>query len=92
VTFLGHRSTEQVNELMGSLPALRLWRAEDFGIAAVEAMAAGARFIALGTGRTARQRSLPGQRRQQRPGTVVLAKQTRHGLVEALSFFEEGQL
>ncbi|APD47398.1 glycosyltransferase [Synechococcus sp. CS-602] len=91
VTFLGHRSTEQVNELMGRCRAYVYGGLEDFGIAAVEAMAAGAPVIALGQGGLLDSvRCLASGASQ--PTGLLFGQQTSTALVEALSFFEEGQL
>ncbi|NQV10434.1 MAG: glycosyltransferase [Cyanobacteria bacterium] len=91
VTFLGHRSAEQVNELMGRCRAYVYGGLEDFGIAAVEAMAAGAPVIALGQGGLLDSvRCLASGAEQ--PTGLLFGQQTSKALVEALSFFEEGQL
>ena len=50
VSFLGSRSDAQVEQLMERCRALIVGAEEDFGIAAVEAMAAGAAVVALGSG------------------------------------------
>jgi glycosyltransferase involved in cell wall biosynthesis len=50
VRLLGRRSATEVSELMGTCRAYVYAGLEDFGIAAVEAMAAGAPVIGLGQG------------------------------------------
>jgi glycosyltransferase involved in cell wall biosynthesis len=50
VSFVGARTDEQVNRLMERCRALIIGAEEDFGIAAVEAMAAGAPVLGFGRG------------------------------------------
>lgn len=91
VRFLGRRGAEQVSELMGRCRAYVYGGLEDFGIATVEAMAAGAPVIALGKGGSLDSvRCL--NRGASHPTGLLFPDQTVGSLVEALEHFEQGQL
>ena len=71
VTFTGRIADEQVAEVLAGSRALVVTAVEEFGIAAVEALAAGRPVIALGEGGRARERAAGRDRRllrAQRPG------------------------
>ncbi len=91
VRFLGRLPAADVNDLMGRCRAYVYAGLEDFGIAAVEAMAAGAPVIGLGHG------GLLDTVRCLRSGTshptgLLFHEQTATGLAEALEHFEQGEL
>jgi glycosyltransferase involved in cell wall biosynthesis len=91
VRFLGRCGAEQVSELMGRCRAYVYGGLEDFGIASVEAMAAGAPVIALGKGGSLDSvRCL--NRGASHPTGLLFPDQTVGSLVEALEHFEQGQL
>ena len=91
VRFLGRCPADEVARLMGRCRAFLYAGVEDFGIAPVEAMAAGAPVVALGVG---------GLRDSVRclsddPATATglfFSRQTVDDLVAALRHFEEGRL
>ena len=91
VTLLGRQSQEQVEALMSRCRAFVYAGLEDFGIAPVEAMAAGAPVIGLGRGGlldTVRCAA----RGLEDPTGVLFQDQSVTSIVEAVSWFEENQL
>ncbi|MCX5930292.1 MAG: glycosyltransferase [Cyanobacteria bacterium] len=91
VTLLGACSAERVNDLMGRCRAYIYAGLEDFGIAPVEAMAAGAPVIGLGQGGlldTVRCLSAEAPH----PTGLLFQQQSAASLVQALEHFEQGQL
>ncbi len=91
VQILGRQSQEQVEGLMGRCRAFVYAGLEDFGIAPVEAMAAGAPVIGLGRGGlldTVRcaAAGLPS------PTGVLFPEQTAQSVVDAVSWFNEQKL
>ena len=91
VTLLGRQSGQQVEELMARCRAFVYAGLEDFGIAPVEAMAAGAPVIGLGRGGlldTVRC-AAAGLRE---PTGVLFPDQTVDSLVQAVEWFEQGQI
>jgi glycosyltransferase involved in cell wall biosynthesis len=91
VRFLGRCSAEQVSDLMGRCRAYVYGGLEDFGIATVEAMAAGAPVIALAKGGSLDSvRCL--NRGTSHPTGLLFPDPTTASLVEAVEHFEQGQL
>ncbi|MCT0212935.1 glycosyltransferase [Synechococcus sp. CS-1324] len=91
VRFLGRCDPARVSELMGRCRAFVYGGLEDFGIAAVEAMAAGAPVIALGKGGLLDSvRCLASG--ASRPTGLLFPDQSTASLVAALEHFEQGQL
>ena len=91
VRFLGRRSAEDVSDLMGRCRAFVYGGLEDFGIASVEAMAAGAPVIALGQGGSLDTvRCL--NRGASRPTGLLFSDPSPAGLAAAVEHFEQGQL
>ena len=91
VTLLGRQSGQQVEELMSRCRAFVYAGLEDFGIAPVEAMAAGAPVIGLGRGGlldTVRC-AAAGVRE---PTGVLFPEQTVESLVQAVEWFEQGRI
>jgi len=91
VTLLGACSAERVSDLMGRCRAYFYAGLEDFGIAPVEAMAAGAPVIGLGQGGlldTVRCLSAEAPH----PTGLLFEQQSSASLVQALEYFEQGQL
>ena len=91
VTLLGRQSGDQVEELMSRCRAFVYAGLEDFGIAPVEAMAAGAPVIGLGRGGlldTVRC-AAAGLRE---PTGVLFPDQTVESLVQAVEWFEQGRI
>ena len=91
VTLLGRQSGDQVEELMSRCRAFVYAGLEDFGIAPVEAMAAGAPVIGLGRGGlldTVRC-AAAGLRA---PTGVLFPEQTVESLVRAVEWFEQGRI
>ena len=91
VTLLGHQSGQQVEELMSRCRAFVYAGLEDFGIAPVEAMAAGAPVIGLGRGGlldTVRCASA-GLRE---PTGVLFPDQSVESLMQAVDWFEQGRI
>ena len=91
VRFLGHCSEEQVNGLMGRCRAFLHAGLEDFGIAPVEAMAAGAPVIGLGQGGlldTVRCLNTG----TEHPTGLLFDVPTSSSLVAALEHFEQQRL
>tara|TARA_Y100001968_G_scaffold292816_2_gene298356 strand:- start:48019 stop:49257 length:1239 start_codon:yes stop_codon:yes gene_type:complete len=91
IKVLGNQNNEQVTSLMESCRAYVYAGVEDFGIAPVEAMAAGAPVIALGKG------GLLDTVRCARKGLssatgVLFSEQNVSSLVEAVNWFEENKL
>ena len=90
-TFLGGQTNEQVEELMEHCKAFVYAGMEDFGIAPVEAMAAGSPVIAFGRGGlldTVRCAA----RGEVSPTGVLFPEQTVSSLVDAVTWFEESML
>ncbi|MCP9915120.1 glycosyltransferase [Cyanobium sp. ATX 6F1] len=91
VRLLGRRSEAEVNELMGRCRAYVFAGLEDFGIAPVEAMAAGAPVIGLGQGglldsvRCLRS-GVPG------PTGLLFPEQTVASLEAAVAYFHDQEL
>jgi len=91
VTLLGRQSQQQVEQLLSRCRAYVYAGLEDFGIAPVEAMAAGAPVIGLGRGGlldTVRCASA-GVRE---PTGVLFPEQTAASLIEAVRWFERRRL
>ena len=91
VTLLGRQSQQQVEELMARCRAFVYAGLEDFGIAPVEAMAAGAPVIGLGRGGlldTVRCASA-GLRE---PTGVLFPDQNVESLVQAVEWFEQERI
>ncbi len=91
IKILGHETKERVEELMERCRAFVYAGIEDFGIAPVEAMAAGAPVIGFGRGGlldTVRcaSKGVPS------PTGVLFPEQTVSSLVGAVSWFEESRL
>ena len=91
VTLLGRQSQERVEELMSSCRAFVYAGLEDFGIAPVEAMAAGAPVIGLGRGGLLDTVRCATTGLEQATG-VLFADQSVGSLVEALSWFEQKRI
>ena len=90
IKFLGHQTMKQVESLMEHCRAFVYAGIEDFGIAPVEAMAAGAPVIGLGRGGlldTVRCAS----KGCKSPTGVLFKEQTTSSLVEAVTWFEESR-
>lgn len=91
VTLLGACSPERVTDLMGRCRAYIYAGLEDFGIAPVEAMAAGAPVIGLGQGGLLDTvRCLTAE--APHPTGLLFEQQSTTALVQALEHFEQGQL
>jgi len=91
VRFLGRCDPGQVKDLMGRCRAFVYGGLEDFGIAAVEAMAAGAPVIALGQGGLLDSvRCL--QQGASHPTGLLFPDPSTDSLVAALQHFEQGQI
>ena len=91
VTVLGRQSRQQVEALLSSCRAFVFAGLEDFGIAPVEAMAAGAPVI--GFGRGGLLDTVRCLRQQPSDATGLLfPDQTVASLVEAVGWFEEARL
>ena len=91
VTFLGPQSAQHVEELMARCRAFVYAGLEDFGIAPVEAMAAGAPVIGLGRGGlldTVRC-AATGLRE---PTGVLFPEQSVESIVQAVDWFEQGRI
>ncbi|MFL0773192.1 MAG: glycosyltransferase, partial [Prochlorococcus sp.] len=91
VTMLGRQSPEQVEALMARCRAFVYAGLEDFGIAPVEAMAAGAPVIGLGRGGlldTVRCAAAG----IKEPTGVLFPDQSISSIVEAVSWFEQRRL
>ena len=91
VTLLGRQSQQQVEDLMARCRAFVYAGLEDFGIAPVEAMAAGAPVIGLGRGGlldTVRC-AAAGLRE---PTGVLFPDQSVASLVQAVEWFERGRI
>ena len=91
VTLLGRQSGPQVEELMARCRAFVYAGLEDFGIAPVEAMAAGAPVIGLGRGGLLDTVRCAAAGLQQ-PTGVLFPEQTVESLVQAVEWFEHGRL
>ena len=91
VTLLGRQSRQQVEGLLSSCRAFVFAGLEDFGIAPVEAMAAGAPVIGFGRGGLLDTvRCL--RRDPSEPTGLLFPDQTVASLVEAVGWFEEARL
>ena len=91
VTLLGRQSRQQVEGLLSSCRAFVFAGLEDFGIAPVEAMAAGAPVIGFGRGGLLDTvRCL--RRHPSEPTGLLFPDQTVASLVEAVGWFEEARL
>ena len=91
VTLLGRQSAQHVEELMARCRAFVYAGLEDFGIAPVEAMAAGAPVIGLGRGGlldTVRC-AAAGLRE---PTGVLFPEQSVESIVQAVDWFEQGRI
>ena len=91
VTLLGSQSPQHVEELMARCRAFVYAGLEDFGIAPVEAMAAGAPVIGLGRGGlldTVRC-AAAGLRE---PTGVLFPEQSVESIVQAVDWFEQGRI
>ena len=91
IQFLGHKTMEEVEELMEHCKAFVYAGMEDFGIAPVEAMAAGAPVIAFGQGGlldTVRCAS----RGDASPTGVLFPEQKVSSLLDAVTWFEDSKL
>ena len=91
VTLLGRQSAQQVEQLMSRCRAFVYAGLEDFGIAPVEAMAAGAPVIGLGRGGlldTVRC-AAAGQRE---PTGVLFPEQSVESIVQAVEWFEQRRI
>jgi glycosyltransferase involved in cell wall biosynthesis len=84
VTFLGHQERSAMRELVRGCKAFLFPGLEDFGIAPVEAMAAGRPVIAFGGG-GALDTVVPGVTGEH------FAEQSSHSLAEVLAAFDPGQ-
>jgi glycosyltransferase involved in cell wall biosynthesis len=85
VSFLGYREPAAVGELLGQARAFVFAGCEDFGIAALEAQAAGTPVIAFcGGGACETIRGLE----EDRPTGVLFARQTAPDIVHAIETFE----
>ena len=91
VTLLGRQSQEQVEELMSSCRAFVYAGLEDFGIAPVEAMAAGAPVIGLGRGGLLDTVRCATTGLEQATG-VLFPDQSVGSLVEAVTWFEQKRI
>ena len=91
VTLLGRQSQEQVEALMSSCRAFVYAGLEDFGIAPVEAMAAGAPVIGLGRGGLLDTVRCATTGLDQATG-VLFPHQSVGSLVEAVSWFEQKRI
>ena len=91
VTLLGRQSQEQVEALMSSCRAFVYAGLEDFGIAPVEAMAAGAPVIGLGRGGLLDTVRCATDGLEQATG-VLFPDQSVGSLVEAVSWFEQNRI
>jgi len=89
ITFTGRISDEEVADLLGSARAFVLPGEEDFGIAAVEAQAAGAPVIAFGRG-GARETVIAGEDGERATG-VFFNDPTPQSLAAAVLAFERRQ-
>jgi glycosyltransferase involved in cell wall biosynthesis len=85
ITFLRHQPEAVVVDLMQRCKAFVYAAAEDFGIALVEAQAAGAPVIAYGKGGAA-ESIIPGKT------GLLFAEQTVDSLIDAIKTFEAGQI
>ena len=91
VTILGRQSRHQVEGLLSSCRAFVFAGLEDFGIAPVEAMAAGAPVIGFGRGGLLDTvRCL--RRHPSEPTGLLFPDQTVASLAEAVGWFEEARL
>ena len=91
VTLLGRQSEQQVEQLMARCRAFVYAGLEDFGIAPVEAMAAGAPVIGLGRGGlldTVRCAAAG----LSEPTGVLFPEQSVGSLTQAVEWFEQGQI
>ncbi len=91
IKILGYQSKTKVEELMGRCRAFVYAGMEDFGIAPVEAMAAGAPVIGLGKGGlldTVRCIS----KGISHPTGILFSEQTASSLIDVVSWFEESKL
>ena len=91
VTVLGRQSRQQVEALLSSCRAFVFAGLEDFGIAPVEAMAAGAPVIGFGRGGLLDTVRCLRQQPSEATG-LLFPDQTVASLVEAVSWFEEARL
>lgn len=91
IRFLGHCPAAEVEQLMARCRAYVYAGVEDFGIAPVEAMAAGAPVIALGRGGLRDSVLCLSQNRQTATG-LLFPDQELAQLRSALNAFEEGRL
>jgi glycosyltransferase involved in cell wall biosynthesis len=85
ITFLRHQPEATIVDLMQRCKAFVYAAAEDFGIALVEAQAAGAPVIAYGKG-GATESIIPGKT------GLLFAEQTVESLIDAIKDFEAGQV
>jgi len=91
VTLLGRQSQQQVEALMSRCRAFVYAGLEDFGIAPVEAMAAGAPVIGLGRGGLLDTVRCAASGLKD-PTGVLFRDQSAMSIVEAVSWFEANQL
>jgi glycosyltransferase involved in cell wall biosynthesis len=91
VTVLGRQSRQQVEALLSSCRAFVFAGLEDFGIAPVEAMAAGAPVIGFGRGGLLDTVRCLRQQPSEATG-LLFPDQTVASLVEAVGWFEEARL
>jgi glycosyltransferase involved in cell wall biosynthesis len=93
VTLRGYCSTAEIRQALTQARAFVFAADEDFGIAPVEAQAAGAPVIALGRGGTAEtiHGVTPGAPVNEGASGVFFAQQEAQDIAEAITFFEDNR-
>ena len=92
VQILGFQSSEKIGTLMSQCRAFVYAGIEDFGIAPVEAMAAGAPVIAFGKGGVLDTVKCINSNFDKGATGLLFSSQTVKSLVEAIEFFNEKQI
>ena len=91
ISIIGYQSNEKVNNLMERCRAFVYAGIEDFGIAPVEAMAAGSPVIAYGNGGLLDTVTCASKGMSNATG-ILFKEQTVNSLIQAVKWFEEDRL